>query len=55
MEARAGDLALFLKNSAVEIEFEGQKFLIVPQAGILLLVRDRNDADEGFGEVPDAF
>lgn len=45
MEARAGDLALFLKASAVEIEFEGDKYLIVPQAGILLLVRDGSEAD----------
>ena len=53
MEARAGDLALFLKNAAVEIEFEGATYLIVPQAGILLLVRD--DGAVGGGEVPDGY
>ncbi len=48
MEARVGDLALFLKNSAVEIEFEGEQYLIVPQAGILLLVR--GDEEDGIPE-----
>jgi chaperonin GroES len=49
MEARAGDFALFLRGAAVEIEFEGQKYLIVPQSAILILVResgDREEADE---------
>jgi chaperonin GroES len=40
MEARIGDFALFLRSAAVEIEFEGQKYLIVPQAAILLLIRE---------------
>lgn len=53
MEARAGDLALFLKNAAVEIEFEGEKYLIVPQAGILLLVRD--DVAAETDRVPDGY
>ena len=40
MEARMGDFALFLRSAAVEIEFEGKKYLIVPQAAILLLIRE---------------
>lgn len=40
MEARVGDFALFLRNAAVEIEFESKKYLIVPHAAILLLVRE---------------
>ncbi len=43
MEARIGDFALFLRNAAVEIEFEGFKYLIVPLAAILLLVRDKKE------------
>jgi chaperonin GroES len=43
MEARIGDFALFLRNAAVEIEFEGKKYLIVPHAAILLLVRETPD------------
>lgn len=45
MQAEAGDFALFLRNAAVEIEFEGVKYLIVPHAAILLLVRERESAD----------
>ena len=40
LQAEEGDYALFLRKSAVEIEFENEKYLLVPQAAILLLVRD---------------
>ncbi len=40
LQAEEGDYALFLRKSAIEIEFEGQKYLIVPQSAILVLVRD---------------
>ncbi len=40
LQAEEGDYALFLRKTAVEIEFEEEKFLLVPQAAILLLVRD---------------
>lgn len=40
MQARQGDLAIFLKNQAHELEFENEKYLIVPHAAILLLIRD---------------
>ena len=39
-QAETGDYALFLKKAAVEIKFEEKEFLIVPQAAILVLVRD---------------
>jgi len=42
LQAKEGDLAIFLRKEAVEIEFEKEKFLIVPQSAILLLIR--NDA-----------
>ena len=41
MQARVGDYALFFRKAAVEITFEGQPFLVVPQAAILALVRER--------------
>src|SRR2546426_4316130 len=41
MQARAGDYALFFRKAAVEITFEGTKYLVVPQAAILVLVRER--------------
>ena len=40
LQAEEGDYALFLRKTAVEIEFESEQFLLVPQAAILLLVRD---------------
>jgi co-chaperonin GroES (HSP10) len=40
LQAEEGDYALFLRKSAIEIEFEGQKYLIVSQSAILVLVRD---------------
>ena len=39
LQAAEGDYAIFLKESAVEIEFEGNKYLIVPHSAILALVR----------------
>jgi len=39
LQAEEGDYAIFLKDQAVEIEYDGTKYLIVPQAGVLMLVR----------------
>lgn len=41
MQARVGDYALFFRKAAVEISFESKKYLVVPQAAILVLVRER--------------
>ena len=40
MQANEGDLAIFLKSRAHEIEFENQNYIIVPHSAILLLIRD---------------
>jgi co-chaperonin GroES (HSP10) len=40
MQARVGDYALFFRKAAVEITFEGERYLVVPQAAILALVRE---------------
>lgn len=40
LQAEEGDYALFLRKACVEIEFDGEKYVIVSQAGILLLIRD---------------
>jgi len=40
LQAREGDLAVFLQNSGFDIEFNAEKYLIVSQSAILLLVRD---------------
>ena len=39
MQARVGDYALFYRKAAVEITFENERFLVVPQAAILALAR----------------
>jgi len=46
MQARLGDYALFFRKAAVEITFEGRKYLVVPQPAILVLVRESNPEDE---------
>jgi co-chaperonin GroES (HSP10) len=48
MQARAGDYALFFRKAAVEITFEKDRYLVVPQAAILALVREDlgEDGDE---------
>jgi len=40
LQAKIGDLALYLQESGVEIEFSKEKDVIVPFNSILLLVRD---------------
>lgn len=40
VQARVGDYAIFFRRAAVEITFEGSKYLVVPQAAILALVRE---------------
>lgn len=40
MQAREGDLAIFLKSKSYEIEFEHEQYLIAPHGAILLLIRD---------------
>ena len=40
LQAVVGDLAIFLKKGAVEIQYHNEKYYIVPQHSILLLERD---------------
>lgn len=40
LQAKEGDLAIYIQNHAVEISFNKEKYYIVPQASVLLLVRD---------------
>ncbi len=42
LQARRGDLAIFLKKGAVEIRYHDEKYYIVPQHSILLLERDED-------------
>lgn len=45
MQAGVGDYALFFRKAAVEITFEGDRYLVVPQAAILVLVRPKDPLD----------
>jgi co-chaperonin GroES (HSP10) len=39
LQAREGDFAIFLREQAIEVEYEDEKYLIVPQSAILMLLR----------------
>ncbi|SFQ55103.1 co-chaperone GroES [Parafilimonas terrae] len=40
LQAKEGDLAIFLLSGATEVMYEGEKYFIVPQSAILMLERD---------------
>jgi co-chaperonin GroES (HSP10) len=40
LQPKEGDQAVYLQNSAIEIEFNKEKYMVVPQSAILLLLRD---------------
>jgi co-chaperonin GroES (HSP10) len=52
MQARVGDYALFFRKAAVEVTFEGDRYLVVPQAALLALVRDEVAPTEDEGDRP---
>lgn len=39
LQVRIGDYVIFLRKEAIEIEYDEKKYLIVPQSGILAVVR----------------
>jgi len=46
LQARIGDYAIFFRRAAVEITFEGDRYLVVPQAAILTLVREEDETSD---------
>lgn len=42
LQPKEGDLAIYLQNSGWEIEFNQEKYLIVPNNAVLLLIRDES-------------
>ncbi len=40
LQPREGDLAVYLQKSGYEIEFNKEKYIIIPHSAILLLIRD---------------
>ncbi|HSH45269.1 MAG TPA: co-chaperone GroES family protein [Longimicrobiales bacterium] len=48
VQANVGDYAIFFRRAAVEITFEERKYLVVPQAAILVLVQGTSEPPEGW-------
>ncbi|HYC39305.1 MAG TPA: co-chaperone GroES family protein [Chitinophagaceae bacterium] len=42
LQAKEGDLAIFLLSGATEVMYEKEKYFIVPQSAILMLERDED-------------
>lgn len=40
LQPKEGDQAVYMQSSAIEIEFNKEKYIVVPQSAILLLLRD---------------
>jgi chaperonin GroES len=40
LQPKEGDQAVYMQNSAIEIGFNKEKFVVVPQSAILLILRD---------------
>ena len=40
LQAKTGDLAIYLQASSYELEFNNEKYIIVPHSAILMLIRD---------------
>ena len=42
LQAKEGDLAIFLLSGATEVMYENEKYFIVPQSAILMLEREED-------------
>ena len=42
LQAKEGDLAIFLVSGATEVIYEGEKYFIVPQGAVLMLEREED-------------
>jgi co-chaperonin GroES (HSP10) len=42
LQAKEGDLAIYLQRDAIEIIYHGEKYFIVPQSAILMLIREED-------------
>jgi len=45
VQAQVGDFAIFFRRASVEITFEDRRYLVVPQAAILALIRETPPED----------
>ncbi len=46
LQVEVGDLAVYLNKSGFEIEFNKEKYIILPHASILMIIRDERLFDE---------
>jgi len=42
LQPREGDLAIYLQKSGYEIEFNKERYVIIPHSAILMLIRDED-------------
>ena len=42
LQAKTGDLAVYMNKSGVEIEFNKEKYVIIPHSAILMIIRDED-------------
>jgi chaperonin GroES len=42
LQARRGDLAVYLSKSGFDIEFHNEKYIILPHSAILMIIRDES-------------
>ncbi|HSV77489.1 MAG TPA: co-chaperone GroES family protein [Bacteroidales bacterium] len=42
LQAHEGDLAVYLQEGGIDIEFNNEKYIILPHSAILMLIRDKS-------------
>ena len=40
LQAKVGDLAVYMHKSGIDIEFNKEKYIIIPHSSIMMLIRD---------------
>jgi chaperonin GroES len=42
LQAKTGDLAVYMNKSGMEIEFNKEKYVIIPHSAIIMIIRDED-------------
>jgi len=42
LQVREGDTCIFLRNAGIEIEYNREKLIVIPQSSILVVLREEN-------------
>ena len=40
LQAKEGDMAIYMQKSGIEIEFNKEKYIIIPHSAIIMIIRD---------------